>query len=88
MIQENLVALHRSFPFERAHKPRRAIGRALLSKALQLIAWFANRRRLRHATDELMSLNDRALADIGLTRADIYFAVRRDPAEWRRGIER
>jgi len=33
---------------------------------------------MRRAVDELMALDDRTLADIGITRSDIAFAVRRD----------
>jgi uncharacterized protein YjiS (DUF1127 family) len=79
VTQENLATLHRPFRFERTSRPKRTIGGMLLGRALRLLAWFENWRRLRRDTDELMSLNDRELADIGLTRADIYYAVHRDP---------
>ena len=81
MIHENFATLNRPFAFDGAHRPTSGIGRDLLGWALQLITWLENRRRLRRARNELMSLSDRDLADIGLTRADTYFAVRRIPAE-------
>ena len=80
MIHENFATLNRPFAFDGAHRqPTRGIGRDLLGWVFQLITWLENRRRLRRDTNELMSLSDRDLADIGLTRADIYYAVHRDP---------
>jgi uncharacterized protein YjiS (DUF1127 family) len=42
----------------------------------RLIAWFRNERRIRRGIDELRALDDRMLADIGLTRATIEHAAR------------
>jgi hypothetical protein len=39
--------------------------------------WFAAGQRLRIAERQLMSMDDRMLADLGLTRGDVPFAVRR-----------
>jgi hypothetical protein len=40
-------------------------------------AWFKAGQRLRIAERQLMSMDDRMLADLGLTRGDVPFAVRR-----------
>jgi uncharacterized protein YjiS (DUF1127 family) len=42
----------------------------------RLIVWTRNERRLRRGVNELMALDDRMLADIGLTRGDIGHAAR------------
>jgi uncharacterized protein YjiS (DUF1127 family) len=42
----------------------------------RLIARIRNERRIRRAVDELMALDDRTLADIGLTRGDVERVVR------------
>ena len=42
----------------------------------RLIAWFRNELRIRRGIDELMTLDDRMLSDIGLTRGSIEHAAR------------
>jgi uncharacterized protein YjiS (DUF1127 family) len=42
----------------------------------QLAAWIRNKRRFRRAMNELMALDDRLLADIGLTRGQVEQAAR------------
>jgi uncharacterized protein YjiS (DUF1127 family) len=42
----------------------------------RLVAWVRNERRIRRGIVELMSLDDRLLADIGLSRGDIEHAAR------------
>ena len=79
MIRENVHTLRRSPALGREHSQGRALGRLLLGRARQAIAWLEDRRRMRRAVHELMALDDRMLKDIGVTRADIIFAVRRDP---------
>lgn len=39
------------------------------------IAWLLAERRARRSERELMALDDRLLADIGLSRAQIWYAV-------------
>jgi uncharacterized protein YjiS (DUF1127 family) len=85
MIREYLDSLPRPFPLARSHAAWPSIGRVLLRSAQQVIAWFESRRRLRRAECELMALDDRTLADIGLRRADVYYALRRPPIEQREG---
>ena len=79
MTPETVDTLRRSPAFDRSHSPGRALGRVLLGWARQTIAWLKDRRLTRRAVHELMGLDDRMLKDIGVTRADIVFAVRRDP---------
>jgi uncharacterized protein YjiS (DUF1127 family) len=43
----------------------------------RLGAWLKAGQRLRVAERQLMSMDDRMLADLGLTRGDVRFAVRR-----------
>lgn len=43
----------------------------------RLGTWFTAGQRLRLAERQLMSMDDRMLADLGLTRGDVPFAVRR-----------
>jgi len=43
----------------------------------RLSARFKADQRLRYAERQLMSMDDRGLADLGLTRGDVPFAVRR-----------
>jgi uncharacterized protein YjiS (DUF1127 family) len=48
-----------------------------LSRAVRRrIAQLAERRRLRRDTHALLALDDRMLADVGLGRSDVEFAVR------------
>ena len=42
----------------------------------RLAAWIRNKRRIRRAMTELMALDDRMLADIGLTRGQVGHAAR------------
>ena len=46
-----------------------------------LVGRFENWRARERAFRELSALDDRALADIGLSRSDIPFVVERKPAE-------
>ena len=48
----------------------------LASKAKALIAWIRLDMQLRATEDQLRRMTDRELADLGLTRSDIEFAVR------------
>jgi uncharacterized protein YjiS (DUF1127 family) len=43
----------------------------------RLTAWIRNKRRIHRGMKELMALDDRMLADIGLTRAQVEHAARR-----------
>jgi uncharacterized protein YjiS (DUF1127 family) len=49
---------------------------ALVSWSKQWAEWFRSERHIRRATNELMTLDDRMLADIGLTRADLAYGAR------------
>lgn len=50
---------------------------ALLTNPIKRsIAWIWSTRRTRRAARELMALDDRMLADIGLTRGQVVYAVR------------
>ncbi len=40
-------------------------------------AWIEHQRRIRRDINLLMSLDDHALADIGLNRSEVFYAVRR-----------
>jgi len=40
------------------------------------IAWLKSRRQIRRAVNELLALDDRMLADIGVSRGEIFNAVR------------
>jgi len=51
---------------------------ALISR---LVAQFRNRIEKARAIRELSALDDRSLADIGLTRSDIPFVFARNPVE-------
>jgi uncharacterized protein YjiS (DUF1127 family) len=54
-----------------------AVWRAALARAIkQLIAWIRNEREIRRGIERLRSLDDRALADIGLGRGEIELAAR------------
>ena len=41
------------------------------------LAWISHQRRIRRDTNMLMEFDDRMLADIGLSRGEILYAVRR-----------
>jgi uncharacterized protein YjiS (DUF1127 family) len=47
------------------------IARAVAGAAAAIIAWHAERRRVRHAITELSSLSDYMLKDMGIHRHDI-----------------
>ena len=54
-----------------------AAWRATLVKAIkQLIAWIRNEREIRRGIEQLRCLDDRALADIALSRGEIELTVR------------
>jgi uncharacterized protein YjiS (DUF1127 family) len=76
MIPGSLEGAHRSSPFYQSRRSKGTVGTLLASWVNRLIAWFEARRRIRRAVDELMALDDRTLADIGLTRGEILYAVR------------
>ena len=59
----------------------------LVTVATRAIAWYRTRRRMRRAVDELMALDDRMLADIGVSRSEIPYAVWRGRARWARWEE-
>lgn len=68
-IVENMIT---SAPAASPAAPRRAAN-----KMWDVIAAYIYRRALRRAERELMSLDDRMLHDIGVTRSEIPYAVRR-----------
>ena len=50
---------------------------AVLAEAIRRpFAWIERQRRLRRDINLLMSLDDHALADIGLTRGEVFYAAR------------
>jgi uncharacterized protein YjiS (DUF1127 family) len=54
-----------------------ASWRAVLAKSIrQPFVWSGTQRRIRRDIDALMALNDRMLADIGLSRGEILYAAR------------
>ena len=59
---------------------RRAAGRAVLAAPLKagkrLMAWISDERRIRRGIRELRALDDRLLADIGLSHGGIEHAAR------------
>jgi uncharacterized protein YjiS (DUF1127 family) len=57
----------------RATEPWRA---ALADSIKRWVAGIKNERRVRGAVNELAALDDRMLADIGLTRDDVTYAAR------------
>ncbi len=80
--------------FEHAYQHRAGFAARLANLAAEaaLACWrrSARRRQERRAIAHLRSLNDRALADIGITRAQIVGAVRGTDADLRgpRGARR
>ena len=66
-------------PFEDASELRSAartmvllsIAKAIAGAVSAIIAWHAERRRVRRAIAELSGLSDRMLSDIGIARCDI-----------------
>jgi uncharacterized protein YjiS (DUF1127 family) len=57
---------------------------ALTRPIKQGIAWIGSRRRMRRHVEELRTLDDCTLRDIGLSRGDIGYAMWRDTAFDRR----
>jgi uncharacterized protein YjiS (DUF1127 family) len=76
MIQEDLGAVHQSSAFDPPRRARRGIGPLLASWFIRSIAWLEARRRTSRAVDELMAMDDRTLADIGVSRGEILHAAR------------
>jgi uncharacterized protein YjiS (DUF1127 family) len=72
---EALDAAHRSSPLVRSHLGRPRAGAFLATLIKRSIEWLKERRRMRRATHELMALDDRMLADIGVSRGEILHAV-------------
>jgi uncharacterized protein YjiS (DUF1127 family) len=68
-ISENMIA---SAPATSA-----AVSRRVANNMWEAVASYLYRRALRRAERELMSLDDRMLHDIGITRSEIPSAVRK-----------
>jgi uncharacterized protein YjiS (DUF1127 family) len=49
---------------------------ALVGWSKRWVEWIRSERRIRRATHELMAMDDRMLADIGLSRADLAYGAR------------
>ncbi len=60
----------------------KALLDAIVVPVRQMLAGFIRERALRRAENELMTLDDRMLRDIGLSRGEIWSAVR-NPGEER-----
>ena len=80
MVQGSLDAGRRSSVIDRSQQDRPPAGSLIASLIQRSIEWLKERRRMRRATYELMALDDRMLADIGLSRGEILHAVRHDRA--------
>lgn len=76
MVQGSLEAGRRLSPLDRS-EGRVGIGALLANLVRRSVAWLKARRQMRRAIDELMAFDDRTLADIGLSRGEIPYAVRR-----------
>ncbi|WP_210240672.1 DUF1127 domain-containing protein [Mesorhizobium sp. B3-1-7] len=50
-------------------------GTGLVKSAKNLMAWLRHRRRVRRDIIKLMQLDDRLLADIGLSRGEVLYAA-------------
>jgi len=81
MVQGTLEAGRRLSPLDRSHPGRVRIAAHLANLVRRSIARLKARRRMRRAIDELMAFDDRTLADIGLSRGEIRYAVRRGRAQ-------
>jgi uncharacterized protein YjiS (DUF1127 family) len=76
MVQGSLDAGRRPSLIDRSRQDGLPAGALFASLIHRSIEWLKERRRTRRATDELMALDDRMLADIGLSRGEIGYAVR------------
>ena len=76
MVQRSLYAGRRPSLVDRSQLERLHAGALLVTMIQRSIEWLKERRRMRRATDELTALDDRMLADIGLSRGEIFHAVR------------
>ena len=76
MTQEDFGTVHQSSAFDPSRPAKRAIGPLLASWIIRSIAWLEARHRMRRAVDELMAMDDRMLADIGVSRGEILHAAR------------
>jgi uncharacterized protein YjiS (DUF1127 family) len=76
MIQEDFGTVHQSSALDPSRRLERAVGPLLASWLIRSIAWLEARRRMRRAVDELMAMDDRMLADIGVSRGEILHAAR------------
>lgn len=56
-----------------ADSPSHSTG--LLKPVRQFVAWFRHRRQVRRDIMKLLALDDRLLADIGLSRGEILYAA-------------
>lgn len=77
MVQGSLEAGRRLSPLDRSRQGGVRVGAHLATLVRRSIAWLKARRQMRRAIDELMAFDDRTLADIGLSRGEIRYAVRR-----------
>ena len=76
MTQEDFGTVHQSSAFDPSSRAKRAIRPLLASWIIRSIAWLEARRRTRRAIDQLMAMDDRMLADIGVSRGEILHAAR------------
>jgi uncharacterized protein YjiS (DUF1127 family) len=76
MTQEDFGTVHQSSAFDPSRRAKRAIGPLLASWIIRSIAWLEARHRTRRAVVELMAMDDRMLADIGVSRGEILHAAR------------
>lgn len=70
-------------PFIQQHRVpvrRRPLGALVIGALVKRLRKIRHGLQMRRAAAELSSLDDRTLKDIGITRSDIAFAVRRNDA--------